>query len=234
MSLRHYIALVSTCIFIAADASASELGYTFMDFRYLNKTVEAQGLQFPVPIQSIEVITDTGDGISIEGSLGIRENFFIAGSFQSSIVALSAEITNPFVTRMEDDEFDLIQSRVSFGYIHQFGANFDLIIEASYDSSDYDFGSLAGEDFDMTDSGAGAQIGFRWNPTPAFELSAAGRYTQLGTPLLSTKEFESDTLFRLGIMWYFFEDLGLGIEAEVGEIDTVSISMRFGFGDLPW
>ncbi len=234
MSLRHFIALASACTFLAAEASASELGYTFMDFRYLNNTVEAQGLQFPVPIQSVEVIADTGDGIAINGSLGIRENFFIAGSFQSSIVALSVEITNPSVTRMEEDDFDLIQSWVSFGYIHQFGANFDLVIEASFDSSNYDFGSLAGEDFDMEDSGAGAQIGFRWNPTPAFELSAAGRYTQVGTPLLNTREFESDTLFRLGMMWYFFEDLGLGIEAEVGQIDTVSFSMRFGFGDLPW
>lgn len=234
MRLRYVFALCTASPFLAICASASELSYTFMDFQYGDKTVESSGVQFPVPVQSVDIVTDAGEGISIAGSLSIRDRFYVAGTFESSFVNLTATIENPFVLRVEEDDFDLIQTRVSFGYIQPIGANFDLIFEASYDTTNYDFGSLAGENFDIDDAGAGALVGFRWNPIPAFELAAAGRYTDIGTPLLDVREYDTDTLVQLGAMWHFFDDLALGLNLESGAVDTVTLSMRFEFGNLPW
>lgn len=234
MGLLRGIGLVLAHLLITAGASASDLSYTFVNFQYIDKTVDAHGINFPVPVQSVEVVTDTGEGISISGSLAIGDRFFLSGRFQSSIVSLSAMINNPLVMRIEEDDFDLIQSQLGVGYLLPIGENFDLVIEALFDSADYDFGSLAGENFDLDDSGIGAEIGFRWNPIPQLEFHGGGRYSPVGTALLTAKEFESDTLYRLGVIWYFFEDLGFGLDFESGQVDTVSVSMRFGFGDLPW
>ncbi len=49
---------------------------------------------------------------------------------------------------------------------------------------------------------------------------------------MQTLEFDSETRVQLGAMWYFLEDLGVGLDYEGGSVDTVSLSMRFGFGDL--
>ena len=235
MSLPRGIGLILSSFLIAVSATASDLSYTFVDFQYTDKTVDAHGILFPVPVQSVEVTTNTGEGIAIAGALAVGERFFLSGRFQSSIVGLSAIIENPFVIRFEEDEFDLIQSQLGVGYLFPIGENFDLVVEALFDSANYDFGSLAGENFDLNDSGAGARIGFRWNPSPRFEMHGEGSYSSVGNPLLTAKEFESDTLYRLGVRWYFFEDLGFGLDFESGnQVDTVTVSMRFGFGDLPW
>ena len=232
MSVHHYRTLGLACIFLAASASAAELSYTFIDFQYVTKAVEAQGTQFPVPIQSVEVVTDAGDGIAIAGSLAIGENFFIAGRFQSSIVDLSAVITSPFVTNLEEENFDVIQSRLSAGYRVELSDNFDLVFDVSYDSKEYDFGSLAGEDFDMAEAGAGASAGFRWNPTRSLEIFGSGIYSSTAFADIDQLTFSADTSYRLGFFWYFFEDLGFGVDYEDGQVETVSFSMRFSFGEL--
>ena len=86
----------------------------------------------------------------------------------------------------------------------------------------------------MDDSGVGARVGFRWNPGERWEFTGFGRYTPVGALDLNSLEFDTDTLFGLGMRWYFFEDLAVGLEFETGEIDTVTLSMRFSFGRLPF
>ena len=170
--------------------------------------------------------------IAASGSINLGQRFYLGGSFQTAIVDVFGIVENEFGTTEVQDEFDLIQTRVNFGYLQPIGENFDLVFEASYDSTDYDFGSFAGENFDFEDAGAGAQVGFRWNPVPAFELYGSARYSAIGKLDLSLLEFEPDTLLRVGFFWYFFEDLGLGVDYETGQLDTVTLSMRFSFGDL--
>ena len=127
-----------------------------------------------------------------------------------------------------------VWSRAGVGYLFEIGTNFDIVLDLTYDTSEYDFGSIAGENFDTHEAGAGAQVGFRWNPVLPFELYAAGRYSTVGKIDLNRREFDSDTLFNLGLRWYFFEDLGVGVEFESGQVDTITLSMRFSFGNLPW
>jgi hypothetical protein len=51
---------------------------------------------------------------------------------------------------------------------------------------------------------------------------------------LSTGELDADTLVGFGVNWYFIEDLGAGLTFESGEVETLTISMRFSFGRLPF
>jgi hypothetical protein len=180
----------------------------------------------------VAVLTDDGDGISIGGSVSIGTRFFVAGRYQTSIVDVSGVITNPLGTTAVTDTFDLIQTRVAFGYQKELNENFDIVFELSYDSSEYDFGSFAGENFDMGSTGVGASAGFRWNPRTPFELYGAAHANPVGKGDLQALEFDSETRVRLGAMWYFLEDLGVGLDYEAGDVDTVSLSMRFGFGDF--
>ena len=217
---------------------ASDLSYTFLDFQAVSQSVEAIGTQQPVPGQTVDVVTDEGDGVAVQGSVAIGERFYLIGSFSTSIIDVSGVITSPALpppgfTDVADN-FDLLMGKLGFGYIQPFGDTFDLIAEVNFDSAELDFGSFAGENFDLSDSGVGATVGFRWGPTPQFEIFSAARYTSVGDPLLQTLEFDSDTRFDLGLRWYFIKDLALGLEYSTGEIETLTVSMRFSFGKLTW
>lgn len=214
--------------------AASELSYTFIDFEVLNHEVDVAGVQLPTPIQSVAVQAGDGDGISVGGGVGLPAGFYIGGRFTAATVDITATITNPLTVVTATDEFDLVTSTLAVGYQRELGETFDLIAELSRVTADYDFGSLAGENFDLDDSGIGARIGFRWNPRPELELFASARYSPVGRPLLTEGRFESDTLLNTGVRWYFFEDLGVGLDYEHGEVSTLTLAMRFSFGTLAW
>jgi hypothetical protein len=215
-------------------ASASELAYTFLDFARPKSTVDATGVQTPVPGQTVRVNALEGDGIAVAGSLAVGQRFYLGGSYRSSIVDVTGVITSPLVTVTVADTFDLVQTNLAFGYVHEIGDELDLIAEISYDSSNYDFGSFAGENFDLDDSGAGGRIGLRWNPTTPVEIYAFARYSPVAKPVLSERTYDTGSSASAGVRWYFFENLGVGIEFDSGDIDTTTISMRFSFGNLPW
>ncbi len=219
---------------LSSHVAASDLSYTVLDFQALQQTTEATGLQTPVPLQDVAIATDSGEGIGVSGSLAIGDRFYASGSFQSSVIDVSGVVTNPLGTTNVVDEFDLIASRVAFGYILPLGSDFDVFAEVAFDSLEFDFGSFAGEDFDTDDSGAGGAIGFRWNPSEQWEIFSSARFTSVGKVLLDTRELDSDTAVNVGVRWYFLEDLGLGVNYESAEVETLTISIRFSFGNLPW
>lgn len=236
--MRHSIrcALVAATLssLMSGVVNASDLSYTFLDFQVLQQDVPVLGMQEPVPSQIVEIEGQSGDGIGIEGGLAFGDRFYAGGSFRSSIIDLTGTVSNPLGITDVTDEFDAVFSRIHFGYIQPIGDNFDLLFEVSLDSTEYDFGSFAGESFDVSDSGAGARFGFRWNPDPRFELYSYARYSTVGDVDMYTLELNDDELYRVGLLWYFFEDLGLGVDIESGAVKTVSITMRFSFGNLPW
>lgn len=215
-------------------ASASELSYTFLDFQRPDVSVDAFGVQTPVPGQTVRINALDGDGIAVGGSLKVGQRFYVGGSYRSSIINVTGVVSNPLVTLNVADTFDLIQSSLAFGYIHEVGDDLDLIAELSYDFANYDFGSFAGENFDLDESGAGARIGLRWNPVLPVELYLFGRYSPVAKPALSERTYENGSSATVGVRWYFFENLGVGVEYDSGDVDTTTISMRFSFGNLPW
>ena len=165
----------------------------------------------------------------------IGNRFYLGGFFNSSIIDVNGVVENLIIGSKDvEDEFDYIRTNVNFGYIWEIGDNLDILAELTYDTAEFDFGSFAGEDFDSSNKGAGAKIGARWNPTPRLELSGYARQSAVGIANLADLTFESDTLVGLGIRWYVLEDLGISVDYESGEYDTLAVSMRFGFGNLSW
>jgi hypothetical protein len=231
---RHTLALLAAAAAAVSSlaAHASELSYTYVDFQTFSNESALSGVQVPVPGQTVAVRTDDGDGISIGGSVSIAQRFYVGGRFQTSIVDVDAVVTNPFGITTAADNFDLIQSRLAFGYYRELRENFDLTVDIGLESMEYDFGSFAGENFDTRDEGLGVRVGFRWNPRTPLEVSGYAHHSPIGKADLTTGNFDSDTSIGVGAMWYFFRDLGIGLDYTSGEIDSVAFSMRFSFGDL--
>jgi hypothetical protein len=234
MTLTKIAVTCGLAIAVPSFALASELAYTFLDFAAIDTSVNAAGAKTPVPGQSVGIEISDGDGIAVGGALAIGERFYAGGSYESSVVDIAGVVTSPLATVNVTDTFDLVESSLFAGYLHPFGRELDLIVEISYDSSNYDFGSFVGENFDLDESGAGAAIGLRWNPRPAVEVFLSGRYSSVAKPLLTEGRYESGSSIKAGLRWYFFENLGVGLEHESGEIDVTTLSMRFSFGNLPW
>jgi hypothetical protein len=215
-------------------ARASELSYTFLDFESLDQSVDISGSQQPVPGQTVAVESDESDGIGIAGSLGLGDRFFLYGKFTSSIVDVTGTIASPLTEVTVEDTYDLVTSRISFGYLVPVGNDLDFLFDVSFDTNDLDFGSLGGENFDMNDNGYGAGLGIRWNPVRTFELFAFARASSVGEVVLDQLEFENDTAFQAGTRFYFFDDMAVGLDYESAQTDTISLSLRFSFGNLQW
>lgn len=230
----HGVALAVLLAAAAGPAAASDLSYTYIDFRVLNNSVEATGVQSPIVGQDVMLDTGSGDGISVAGSVALPAGFYLAGAFNSSIIDVDATITSPLAVATVEDEFDLIRSSFGIGYARELAENLDLIVELTYDAAEFDFGSLAGENFDTEDSGAAARVGFRWNPREPFELYATAGNSPVGEVDLTERSFDSAAIVNAGIRWYFFQDLGLGVDYQSGDLSALTISMRFSFGSLPW
>jgi hypothetical protein len=226
--------LWATFALLPLTASASDLSYTFLDFSRPKTSVRESGVQTPVAGQTVRINTHGGNGIAMGGSVAIGRRFYLGGSYKSSLVDVTGVVSNPLVTVNVADTFDLVVTTLAFGYIKPIGEELDLIAEVSYDSTNYDFGSFAGENFDSDDSGAGARVGLRWNPAVPVELYGFARYSPVAKALLSQRTYETGTSASIGVRWYFFENLGVGLEHENGDVDTTTISMRFSFGNLQW
>ena len=224
------LAAVSGATTLAAQPS--DLSYTYVDFQAVSNSGGEAGEQVPVPGQTVRVLTEEGDGVSIGGSVAIGQRFYVRGRFETSVIDVNAVVTNPFGVSTAADNFDLIRSRLAFGYYREIQETFDLMVELSLDSTEYDFGSFAGESFDMSDDGAGVLVGFRWNPRPPLEVSGYAHHSAVGQADLTTGLFEADTTVGVGVMWYFFRDLGIGLDYSDAQEGSVAFSMRFSFGDL--
>ena len=233
---RRFIAMITLCCGFSSGAFASDLSYTFLDFQYVQNTLDTSGIQTnPAIAQTVAVNLTEGDGIAVAGSMRIGNKFYLGGYFHSSIIDVDGVVSNLIIGTLDvEDEFDYIRTNVNLGYVFEIGENLDVIAELTYDTAEFDFGSFAGENFDSSNKGGGAKIGARWNPTPRLELSAFAHHSPVGKANLSELTFESDILVGLGIRWYVLEDLGISVDYESGEFDTVTVSMRFSFGNLTW
>lgn len=215
-------------------AHGSDLSYTFMDFEVLNQDVDVGGTLVPVTGQSVSIRTADGDGISVAGGVALPGRFYLTGRFRSAVANVDATITSPLTTVAAADEFDIVTSELAVGYQRELAENFDVTAELVRETADFDFGSFVGESFDSKDSGLGARLGFRWNVKPSLEIFGSTRFSPVGTPVLSERRFDDDTVIGAGVRWYFFEDLGLALDYESGEISTLTLAMRFSFGNLAW
>jgi len=213
-------------------AHASDLSYTFVDFGALAVKSDATGQQSPTPGQTVTVAAGKWDGLTVAGSLALGQRFYLAGSYDSAVVDVDAVIRSTLATASTSGNFDHVITRVGFGYMQPIGQRLDLLFELGRDKVSYDFGSFAGENFDVEDSALAAQVGLRFKASDSLELFVAARGSDVGKVDLTTRTFDSGTEVSAGLRFYFFEDLGLGVDYRSGDVDTLALSMRFGFGEL--
>lgn len=233
MNARIATLSVTACGALSAlPAAASELSYTFLDIGATSVETSLEGVRMPAPSQTVTVGLTDGDGLTVAGSLAIGRRFYIAAANETSVIGVDAFVESPLATAFVGGNVDRVESRAAVGYVQPIGANFDLVFELAYDSIEYDFGSFAGESFDVDDSGAGLGIGLRWNPTAALELFAMAHGSETVEVDLTTGTLDTGTRAMAGVRWYFFEDLGLSFDARSGDADSVNVSLRFSFGDL--
>jgi len=216
----------------ALPATASELSYTFLDIGAATVDTSLEGVRTPAPSQTVSVGLTDGDGLTVAGSLAIGRRFYIAGANETAVIAVDAFVESPLATALLGGNFDRVASRAAVGYVQPIGANFDLVLELAYDAVEYDFGSFAGESFDVDEGGAALGVGLRWNPKAALEVFAMAHTSETVDVDLTSGTFDTGTRATAGLRWYFFEDLGLGFDVRSGDVDSVNVSLRFSFGDL--
>jgi hypothetical protein len=229
----HWTQLAALALALAVSrAGASDLSNTFVDFGALAVKSDETGQQSPTPGQTVTVTTDKGDGLSVAGSLALGRRFYLAGSYDSTVVDVGAVIQSPLAVASTSGNFDHVFTRVGFGYVQPIGQRLDLLFELGRDKVSYDFGSFAGENFDVKDSALAAQVGLRFKARDSLELFVAARGSGVGEVDLTNRRFDSGTAVSAGLRFYFFEDLGLGVDYRSGDVNTLAVSMRFGFGEL--
>jgi hypothetical protein len=216
----------------AVRAEATELSYTYIDFGGLTVDSELVGTKVPAATQQVRIGSSEGDGLTVSGSLALGRSFYLSGGYDSAVVDVDAAVTSPLATAMTGGNFDLVTSRAAFGYYHPIGTKLDVFAEVSYDTVEYDFGSFAGESFDVDEAGAGYGVGLRFSASETIELFAAARSSSIGTVDLTTSTVDTGTQVSAGLRVYFFQDLGLGFDLRSGDVDSLTVSMRFGFGEL--
>ena len=224
------VAAVLALSCLPGAASAQELRYSWLDMSYVNQDVDRSGtLPSPgIPDQIVEVNATDGRGVRFRGSLGSWKGFYITVDYASSDIDLAGSVNNPALPEPDvfEDEFDYTAIRGGLGFKYEILENTDIYAELTYDSLDFDFGSFAGENFDMDRQEVGATLGIRRLFGDHLTVQAYGRQTGVGDADLTTGEFDSDTLFGVGIAMEFVRGFSLVADTEIGEFTNISVGFR--------
>ena len=172
--LRIFAGLLVFVCSLSAYAQ-EEVRYSWIEIGYVQQDVSRYGVQFdPALTQTVEVRGSDGTGTKFRGSVGTWRNFFAFIDYNSSDIKVDAVVTNPQGVFPAQDEFDFTSVRGGVGVKWTLSPTTDFYGAVSYDSMDFDFGSLAGENFDVGDKDFGAEVGVRSIFAKKIELRARG------------------------------------------------------------
>lgn len=221
------IALLLLAPMLAGTVSAQEVRYSWFELGVLGQDISQTGSQFDLGLnQSVDIDAGDGGGVRFRGSLGTWRNFYAFFDFTTADPDVDAVVTNPQGEFPASDRFDFTQVRAGLGYAWALSYRTHILGEFTYDSVDYDFGSFAGEDFDLNEADIGAALGVRTMLSDEFELRAFARYTNVGEADLTNGVFDSDTLFSIGAGYEFVRGLSINFDYETGEVETYSVGFR--------
>ncbi len=210
----------------AAPAGAQEIRYSWLDMSFMGQEIDRQGVQVPVPGQTVEIDGSDGDGIRFRGSVGTWKNMYLFIDYGSTDIDVDAVITNAQGVFEASDEFDFTQIRGGLGVKWSVFSKTDIFAEVSYDSTDFDFGSFAGENFDIDAQEIGGALGVRHLFGDHFEVKVMGRFTDVGDIDLNTLEFDSDTLYSVGFAWEVIRGFSIVGDYESGEFSNYALGFR--------
>ncbi|MCH7636271.1 MAG: outer membrane beta-barrel protein [Proteobacteria bacterium] len=222
------LAVVLLCSTVVMNsASAQDVRYAWFEFGVLGQDVQKTGSFFDLALnQSVDIDASDGAGTRFRGSIGPWRNYYTFFNFETADPKVEAVVTNTQGVFPAEDTFDLTSIRVGIGYKYSLNFKTDLIAEIAMDSVDYDFGSFAGEDFDISEKDVGGTLGVRYMLNDNFEIRAHARYTNVGDVNLTEKFFDSDILFGAGLGFTLIRGLSITLDYETGKIETVSIGFR--------
>ena len=220
-------------VMLSHSAAAQEIRYSWMDMSFTAQDVDRAGfLPSPgIPDQIIDVAVTEGSGVRFRGSLGTWKGFYLMVDYSSTDIDLTGSITNPTFTDDFADEFDFTMIRGGIGLKYSIFEATDIFGEITYDSLDFDFGSFAGEDFDMGGKGAGATLGVRTMFGHHFQMELRVRYSDVGDADLTGGFFEDDTPIGAGFAWEVIRGLSIVGDVEVGEFTNWSMGFRLDFDE---
>ena len=211
----------------SAAASAQEVRYSWFEISFVRQDVQREGIAFdPTLSQAVEVAATNGSGTKFRGSVGTWHNLFAFVDFSSSDINVDAVVTNAQGEFPARDEFDYTFARAGIGAKWSLTPRTDVYGAMSYDSMDFDFGSFAGENFDIGDKDFGAEIGVRSMIRDKIELRAAVRYSTVGDVDLNTLTLDKDTLFGVGFGYELIRGLSITGDFESGEFGSWNIGFR--------
>ena len=218
---------------LSHSAVAQEIRYSWLDMSFLSQDVDRAGfLASPgIPDQIVDIAVTDGSGVRFRGSLGTWKGFYVMIDYGSTDVDLNGTVTNPTFTDDFEDEFDYTSIRGGIGWKYSIFTAIDIYAEVTYDSLDFDFGSFAGENFDMGGKGAGATLGARTLFGDHVQMELRARYSDVGDAELTAGIFETDVLIGAGIAWEVIRGLSIVGDVESGEFTSWSIGFRMDFDE---
>ncbi|MFV2070577.1 MAG: hypothetical protein ACC645_26720, partial [Pirellulales bacterium] len=181
--------------------------------------------------QTVDVDAKDGTGIKFRASLGTWRNVFAFVDFNSSDITVDAVVTNAGGTFPATDEFDFTAIRGGVGLKWSVTHSSDIYGAISYDSTDFDFGSFAGENFDTGDKAVGGEVGVRSMVGDKLELRLRARYTGVGAVNLSTGVLYADTLFGVGFGYELVRGLSIIGDFETGEFGSYNLGFRLDLSE---
>ncbi len=209
-------------------SAAQEIRYSWVDMSFMGQDVGRAGSLAPLPGQTVDIAVSDGAGVRFRGSVGTWKNFYLMVDYGSTDIDLTGTVTNTNTGFVQNfgDEFDYTTIRGGIGLKFTILDATDIYGELTYDSLDFDFGSFAGENFDMDRQEPGGTLGVRTIFGKTVEARLHARYSALGDADLTTGFFDSDVLFGAGFAWEIIRGLSIVGDYEAGEFSSWSVGFR--------
>ena len=227
MSIYAKLGVALLLTVFSSAAIAQDIRYSWFEISYSGQDVDRDGTFADLVIgQTVDISAQDGDGIRFRGSIGTWKNLFTFVDFSSTDIDVDALVSNALGQFSASDEFDFTTVRGGVGLRWPLNPKTDIYGAVSLDSTDFDFGSFAGEDFDTDDKDVGFTLGIRRMVQDHIELRAHARYSGVGDVELNAGEFDSDTLFSVGFGYELIRGLSITGDYESGEFSNWNIGFR--------
>jgi hypothetical protein len=221
--------IIAALLLIAAasPALAQDVRYSWFEISFVGQDVDKNGSLSDIVLgQTVDVSATDGNGIKFRGSVGTWKNLFAFMDYGSSDINVAALVSNAQGQFSAEDEFDFTSVRGGVGLKWSLTPKTDIYGALSYDSTDFDFGSFASENFDTDDQGVGVTLGIRSMFSDEIELRAHARHTGVGDVDLNTGTLDSDTLFGVGFGYELVRGLSITGDYESGTFSNWNIGFR--------
>lgn len=222
-----HVAVAMALLSASSAAWAQDVRYSWFEVSFVGQDIDRNATFVDSAIgQTVDISAKDGDGVRFRGSFGTWNNLFAFVEFTSSDIDVDALVTNALGQFPASDNFDYTAIRGGLGVRWPLSPRTDIYGAISYDSSEFDFGSFAGENFDADDQDIGAEAGIRSMVGDKLELRARARYSGVGDVDLNTGVFDTDTLFGVGFGYELVRGLSITGDFESGEFSSWNVGFR--------